>query len=493
MRKKRLFYNTIASLADQGIVMLCAIILPKFFLEYYGSAVNGLVSSITQFLSFIAFLDLGVGAVVQSTLYKPLAENSREDISKILSSARKFFRKIARIFVIYIIILVALYPTLIAKQYGFLYTAALIGSIAITQFAQYYFGIVNQLLLSADQKSYIQMALNSIVLILNTVVCILLIKLNFSIQLVKLFSSLVFLLKPIGMWLYVKQHYDINYRIQYDGEPIKQKWNGLAQHVTAVVLDNTDIALLTFFTTLENVSIYSVYYLVVHGIRKILERFSTGMQSLLGDLYARNEHDRLNKVFGHFEFLIHTGVVFLFTCTGILLVPFVMVYTLGVNDANYNVPLFGIILTMSQAAYCLRVPYNMMVKAAGHYKETQTSAVIEMIINIVISVLTVVKFGLIGVAIGTLCAMLYRTLYLVIYSYKNLLHRHRTELIKQFFVDAIEVSLIVIMCHKIHINQFTFIAWIRMAVPVAICSMLVIGVVSIIMYRNEMIKFFKKN
>ena len=53
---------------------LC-IILPRLILVAFGSDVNGLVNSIDPFLRIISLLDLGVGAVVQSSLYKPIAEN----------------------------------------------------------------------------------------------------------------------------------------------------------------------------------------------------------------------------------------------------------------------------------------------------------------------------------------------------------------------------------------------------------------------------------
>ena len=39
------------------------------------------------------------------------------------------------------------------------------------------------------------------------------------------------------------------------------KRQGFAQHISAVVLDKTDIIVLTVFSTLENVSIYGVYNL----------------------------------------------------------------------------------------------------------------------------------------------------------------------------------------------------------------------------------------
>ena len=90
-RKTKLMMNSTSSLIYQVITIVCGFILPRFFLSFYGSAVNGLVSSITQFLGFISLAECGVGAVVQSALYKPLAKNDMQEVNKIVVSADRFF------------------------------------------------------------------------------------------------------------------------------------------------------------------------------------------------------------------------------------------------------------------------------------------------------------------------------------------------------------------------------------------------------------------
>ena len=94
MRKKKLAANTASSLIFRICTIICGFILPRLILNSYGSEINGLVNSITQFLGIISFLELGVGAVIQSALYKPLAEKNDIEISKIVVSGQKFFSKI---------------------------------------------------------------------------------------------------------------------------------------------------------------------------------------------------------------------------------------------------------------------------------------------------------------------------------------------------------------------------------------------------------------
>mgnify|MGYP000048990859 FL=1 len=186
MKNKLLARNTYTSLLYQVVTVACGFVLPKLILVHYGTAVNGLVNSITQFLGLITYLDLGISAVVQSALYKPLAEKNNKNISEIISSARKFFKTIARILAVYVVILIFIYPFIIQNsEFDIVYTGTLIVAISISSFAQYYFGITDQLLISADQRVYIPYMLQIITLIVNTIACAILMSLGHSIQLVK--------------------------------------------------------------------------------------------------------------------------------------------------------------------------------------------------------------------------------------------------------------------------------------------------------------------
>ncbi|MFW3626304.1 hypothetical protein [Aerococcus viridans] len=157
-RNQKLKLNTHSSLVSKFTILISGFVLPKLILNNYDSEINGLVNSITQFLSVITFLDLGVGSVVQSALYRPLAQENDEEISRIIKSVKRYFRNIALILLVYVIILAIVYPqTIESNNLDVLSTVFLILAISINQFGQYYFGIVNELLLNADQKAYIQL------------------------------------------------------------------------------------------------------------------------------------------------------------------------------------------------------------------------------------------------------------------------------------------------------------------------------------------------
>lgn len=486
MRQKRLLYNTVSSLIFQLTTIICGFILPRLILNAFGSEVNGLVNSITQFLGVISFLELGVGAVVQSALYKPLAEKNQEDVSKIISSANKFFTRLGQILLIYVIALVIFYPQFAGKNFGFIYTATLIVTISISSFAQYFFGIVNRLLLTADQRGYIQYNAQTLAVVCNTAACFILIRVGCSIQIVKLTTSLIYLLQPFLIYLYVRHHYSIDRKIKYIKEPIPQKWNGIAQHVAAVILDGTDTIVLTLFATLSDVSIYSVYFLVVKGVKQLFMSMTNGITSLIGELWAKQEIKELNKTFSWTEWVIHTGTTFVFGLTAILVVPFVRVYTLGIHDANYIQPLFAALIVAANAGHCLRLPYNIIILAAGHYKQTQNNYIIAAILNIVVSVVTVKAWGLIGVAIGTLVAMGYQTVWMAVYDSRNLIKWPLRNFAKQIFVDGLTVIIGFFATRMIVMPEATYIEWVFLVVKTAIIWIVIVGVLNMVFYRDKM-------
>ena len=486
MRNKLLAKNTVASLIAQITTLICGFILPRLFLQHFGSEVNGLVNSIVQFLSVISFLELGVGAVVESSLYKPLAEKDNQQISKVMVSANKFFQRLAQILFIYVLILMLVYPLIANQNLGFLYTATLIAAISISSFAQYYFGIANALLLNADQRGYIQYNAQTVTVVLNTAVCAVMISMNGTIQMVKLATSLIYLARPLALHFYVKRHYQIDWKIKYTEEPIKQKWNGVAQHIAAVVLDGTDTIVLTVFSTLSNVSIYSVYFLVIKGVKTLFLSMTNGVQALIGELWAKQELEKLKGFFAWVEWVIHTGTTYVFSCTAALIVPFVQVYTFGINDANYIQPAFAVLLTLANAMHCLRLPYNIMVLAAGHYRQTQKNYIVAAILNLLVSILTVKVWGLIGVAIGTLAAMTYQTMWLAVYDSKHFVFWSMTSVIKQFAVDGITAVFIVVISGMLTMHSVTYLSWIMLAIVTALLAVIITAFLNFIMYKEKM-------
>ena len=492
MQNKKVAINTFSGLTYQVIAICAGLVLPRLILSYYGSSVNGLANSITTLLNFLTLMEMGIGAVIQTALYKPIVEKDYETLSRIISYSRKFFRIIAIAFALYTIVLCVLYPFYVQKDFEFFFTMSLIATMSINSLSQYLFGIVDSLLLEADQKGYINNFLQAAVILVGTVVSSLVIIAGGSIQIVKLSYVLILLFRPIFARFYVRKHFPIK-RVKADSSVLPQKWNGIAQHVATFVLDSTDIIVLTIFSNLISVSIYSVYYLVCHSLRLLMCSLTNGIMAYYGNLYASNKIDKLNKEFEKYTFIIQFFTNVVFSVAIVMIVPFVALYTKGVNDANYSQLLFGILLCSSQAYFCHRRCFIMLTNACNKYKETQASAFIEAGINITVSIVLVIFFGLIGVAIGTLCAMMFRTIYLSLYFSKRVINRSITKSIRENLIAVVSyivfgfVALLIV--NKIAFSSY--LVWAICAVIITLCSFFVLSLLNVLFNFEATKNFFK--
>jgi len=492
MRRKKTIYNIAASLILQFIILISGFIVPKLIIKSYGSDVNGLLSSITQFLSYIALLQSGIGPVVRAALYKPIANKNKQEIENILKSSERFFRIIALIFIVYLIGLSIIYPILVQNEFEYIYTLSLILIISIGTFFEYYFGITYSLYLHALQKQYITSLIQIISYILNIFAVVILIKLNANIQTVKFVSCIIFLLKPMLQNIYVKKKYKINLKNADKNYKLDKKWDGLAQHVAAIVHNSTDVTILTIFSKLSEVSVYSVYHLVEKGVKSIVSSFTSGIDALFGDMLAKKENTKLNKSFELYEVIYFIVITIIYISTSLLIVPFIKVYTYGIDDANYIRPLFGFLLVLSGFVGSIRLPYSSITLAAGHFKETKKGAWLEAILNIVISITLVIKFGLIGVVIGTLVSTLIRTIEFMYHTNKYILEINIIKSIKKILIIVVEFIIIILITNFISLEYInSYLSWIVYAIIIFLLTSLITLSINYIVYKKEFKELFK--
>jgi len=486
MRSKKALCNVFTNIVLQILVVLYGFIVPRIIIKSFGSDVNGLVSSITQFLAYISLLESGFGPVVKAALYKPIASNDKETIANILKTSERFFRTIAYIFLLYIIALCFLYPLLVNNNFGSIYVISLIIIIGISTFAEYFFGMTYKLFLQANQKNYVITIIQIISYILSIVTIIILAKLNVNIHTIKLISGLIFVIRPLLQNFYVKKKFNISFNEADNNYKLKQKWDGLAQHVAYVIHTNTDITVLSIFVDLIEVSVYSVYYLVVKGIKSIIQAFTSGIDASFGDMIARNEKENLNNKFTIYEVIFNTISTITYTSAIILIVPFISVYTKGITDANYIRYTFGILIVISEYIWAIRQPYNAIILAAGHFKETRIGAWVECVSNIIISIILVSKFGIIGVTIGTIVAMTIRTIEFVYHTNKYILNRTIWESIKKILLILVETLIILLVCRYLpFLDNVNYINWIINSIMVVIVASIVTILSNYIFFKNE--------
>lgn len=493
-RERNAKLNILVSLLCQFISIICGLITPRYLLLAFGSEVNGAITSITTFLGYIILLEGGIGGVARAALYKPLSEKNDQKISEVMAEIKVFFRRVGYAFALYVIVIACTFNYIShSDALDWITSFALVIIISGSTFAQYFIGISNAILLNASQRLYISNILSTLVVALNAVAVVALTTSGCSIITVKLVSGLIFIVKPVAMWLYVKKHYNI-IPVKSKTNALKDKWTGIGQHIAFFLHTHTDVVVLTVFGNLKLVSIYSIYYMITGAIQNITTSCYSGMEAVFGDMYAKREMDTLNNTFNIYETLISIVSCVLFGTALVLIIPFVKLYTASITDTNYIEPLFAVLLIAACFIYCIRAPYHNMIIAAGQFKQTNVASYGEAIINIISSVILVIRFGLIGVAIGTVLATLFRFVFYVAYLSKNVLNRSIWLCIKREAINAATILIIYLIGVQIT-ERFvlsTYFIWAGAGVIMCIISMIVALTVNLFFYKTESVSLIKR-
>lgn len=487
MRINRVSKNLATALLLQVVTVICGFILPRFILKNFGSAYNGIINSVNQFLSCVTLLRAGVGGVTRAALYKTLAANDREKTAAIVRATEIFMRKIAVIFSVLLVVFAAVYPLFVAEAFDWFFSFSLVLVLGISVVVQYAFGITNQMLLHADQRLYVYNILQTLAVITNTALTVLLVTCGCGIHIAKLGSAVAFSITPVLMHLYVRKNYRLDRKIQPDHGAIGQRWDAFAHQLAAFIHTNTDIMVLTVFTDLLQVSVYAVYNLIVSGVNQMIQVCATAMESMLGSILARQDAKGLDRNVELYEFIINILCTVLYCCVAILIVPFVMIYTAKITDVDYFQPLLGYLMCISAFLSGIRLPYQNVIEAGGHFKQTKLDAILEAALNVTLSVLLVWQLGIVGVVIGTVVAMLYRTVRYAIYASRHILRRPLGVFLKRIAVSLAAAGLVMGIYFLTNIGQYllrasNYLQWAGAAALVLLAVTVVVLTVNFVCY-----------
>ena len=486
-RSKQAVINTGCELAYEFLLAICNFILPRLILVHFGSAYNGITQSITQFIGCIALLQSGIGGVTRAALYGPLSKKDQIGISEVVNATAQFMRKIALIFAVATIGFAALYPFLVSDDFSWFFTFTLVIILSVSTFAQYFFGITYLMVLKADQKMYIISLVQIATTIANTIISALLILAGFGIHGVKLGSAIVFIIPPLFYNLYVTKQYRIDKKVRPKLELLSQRWDAFGHQIANFINNNTDIMVITVILGVREVSVYSVHYMIGNAIKKVVMALGSGMSAAFGNMLAKEETKIIKKRFDQFEIVIFYAATTLVVITAIMITPFISVYTKGITDVNYIRTVFGYLISIAIYFGCLKIPYEELIYAAGHFKNTRNGAFVEAGINIILSIFLAMFIGLNGVVIGTFVAMAYRTVRYYFYVCQNLIDKPKHAIFIKMLYSLVTAAITFSISRLLPLNDISgYIEWAGWASAVAVITIVVSTVMGLIFFGEQM-------
>ena len=493
-RTKKFMHNSLSTALYQMVVMLVGFVTPRIILQFYGSELNGLVSSINQFISYLALVEAGIAGAAVYALYKPLAQEDHGAISSIVSATKNFYNQSGWLFTGLIAVMALVYPLFVKTgDLGVVEVMLLVMVLGSKSFLEFFTLAKYRVILTADQRTYVVSNASTIYVLLQMIIIVALSMLRVNIVIVYTVAIIALLTRSFILMIYVKKNYPyINYKANPNKKALDQRWDALFLQVLGAAQTGAPILIATVFTSLEEVSIYSIYNMVVSGINGVLSIFVNGLSAGFGDVIARKEQKTLQHSYKDFEFAYYILITVVYSVTAIMLLPFVKIYTAGITDANYVQPLIAILFAFNGLLYNLKTPQGTLVISAGMYRETRYRSLAQALIIIVGGVVLAPAFGLIGILIASCLSNLYRVIDLMVFVPKRI-----TKL--PIRISAMRIILTSVLCIGMYIPfaffNFTansIIDWVIKAIFVFVISLAVTVGVNFVFEKQQLIYVLKR-
>lgn len=469
-------------------------LLPNLILSGYGAELHGYTSTVTSIMSYIALLNAGLASAAIQSLYKPLADNDQDRINEVLNAVNKFYVRTGMLYTIAVVGVAFILPFVISNQLPTFEVISLMIVIGASSTLECYIYSKYRVFLQADRKLYIVSRVDLLFYLVRIISQILVIYLGLHIVIVMAIPCIIVVFRMIMLSYYCKKHYNyLSKKVKPDMTALSKRWSAMLHQIAGIVVYNTDVTILTIFTNLIQVSIYSVYNLVFSHIYTLLTNiFSTGTVATFGKLIALGNKEEVIKKFRSYEFVYYNVVAFIYSTAVIMILPFVKLYTITKVDIEYVDVNLAVLFIVIGIMNNLRVPCGTLINAAGHFKQTQWRAILEAIINITVSLSLVNILGVYGLLIGTICSFSYRTVDIICYSHKHILNLSLKHTVLRIMKTLVIIVLGVIIGSVISIPEInSWINWVIAASLIALINIIIMIVINFIFEFKFTINKFK--
>ncbi|HQK74512.1 MAG TPA: hypothetical protein PL044_12155 [Clostridiales bacterium] len=488
-RTKRFFMNSFTAALYQVVLLAVGLITPRIMLQTYGSEINGLVSSITQFISYFYLVSAGLSGAAIYALYKPLADKDYRAVNAVVAAAKKFYMRAGWLFVLLTVVLAVSYPFYIKTDVlEPLFIGLLVLVLGVSGTLDFFTLSKYNVLLNADQKNFVISLASTVALAVNTVMLVLLARGGVGILQLKAIVLFTVFLRSAILMIYCKKNYKyLNYKETPNNAALNRRWDALFQQLLGVIQTSAPAVIITLVSKdLKLVSVYSVFNMVITGLNGVMSIFTNGLIASFGEVIAKGEIKVLQKAYREFEFTYLTLITAVYSITFVVIMPFIRLYTRNITDANYNLPLIGFLFVLNALLFNIKTPQAMLALSAGLYRETRWRATIQSGIIVVGGVILTPFMGLYGVLIALIASNVYRTIDLLFFTPKYVTHLpvrgSAARLIRVFLAAA---AVYVPLCFFDY-QPAGFPSLVIYAVCVSLCTAAVVFLSCLLFERTEM-------
>ena len=478
--------NLLSSFGKQMITLLLGFVSRWFFIKILGASYLGINGLFANIISVLSMADLGFGSAIVYSMYKPLAENDERKLAALLQFYKRVYRVIALVISVIGFSLIPFLKYLVKLDTPIenieIYYILFLVNVIISYLYSYKMCII-----TADQKDYLLNIYSFVFTIIQ-----------FVLQLVVLFTLknyIVYLIVQI-LCSFANNVFSSRKAVQrYPFINNKEKLSSIEKQeisknikamflykIGGVLLNNTDNILISTLVGTITVGFYSNYSMIVQSIDTFARMFFSSINAGIGNLSVSEDIEYQFKIYKIVDFVAYMIYGFCTVCLFILMGDFVELC----YGQEYRLETIICALIVINFYIPGSISANSVYRnATGMFKQMKYLLIVTSFINLVLSVILGIKYGLFGIFLATgVSRLLTNVWYEPMILYKKYFHRRISDyIITHLSRDVILIFVLVIVnfvckiCRPLSIVSFL--------VKAVICGTTTLLLLIIIYWRTE--------
>ena len=462
--------NAEVNLLFYFLTLVFAFFSRKIFLDCLGAEFIGLTGTLGSILGYLNLTEFGLAGCISYFLFKPIQTNDREKIKEIMSLFGYLYCVIGGIILIGGIVVSLFFPFIFKDAgvgLGIVYFAfySILGSAMIGYFINY-----RALLLTADQKNYLVSIYTKSA---DIVKIVLQIYLAYNYKNVYVWVGIEFLFAVIGCiilnwkinkeypWLKVNKRNGRHLLKKYPDVLVKTK-QVFIHKIKDFMLVKSDELFIFAFVSLKMVAFYGNYMIIFSRLISLFSSVTGGVSSSVGNLVAEGNKPNMLKVFWEYTTIQHTIAAILSFSLYSFTEPFIAHWLGPEYSSDHKILILLIVfiyITNSRNAV------DNFNHAHGLYADVW-SAWTELALNIGITVVCGLQWGIVGILLGKIVSLLtivvlWKPYYLFTAGFKEPVGDYWRGVIRNYAISFGSFALAVLALSLLPIDPYDGIsAWI---------------------------------
>jgi O-antigen/teichoic acid export membrane protein len=252
----------------------------------------------------------------------------------------------------------------------------------------------------------------------------------------------------------------------------------------------TDNLIISSILGVTVVGFYSNYSMIIQQISLLFTSLLNGVVASLGNMIAEGDNVKINNIFNIYDFAYY--LVASFTAVSLYILFNVFISDIWLDPAYLlNMKIVAVIVLNCYLTF-KRQPIWQYQNVAGIFKEFLPYSIMELIINLSVSIILAYKIGLIGVFLGTTSAYLCSWLGQIYVVHKHVLNKNHFKYygkqVMYLLITVFEIVIVLLLDKALIINNI----WLHFIYLLVLCAIVPNGINLLLFHKTKEFMYLKE-